>query len=133
MPPGGPSSDAAKSTSALGSRGVVTSCHATSGAPHGRDLIDSISDADRQHEALPLDSESVSKRTSRTRPIAEREVGKAIAIAIDPEMRARAERVWEAHNRVQPVPASKSAIYKSALDSGLKLWERELGLIRDSA
>jgi hypothetical protein len=77
------------------------------------------------------------KRTSRTRPTAaakraasrESDPSKSIAVSVDPDMRARAEKVWIAHNKVQPVPATKSAIYRSALDNGLKLWERELGII----
>lgn len=55
---------------------------------------------------------------------------KAISVNVDPDMRARAETVWRKHNEMAPVPATKSAIYKASMDSGLRIFEEKLGIVR---
>lgn len=54
------------------------------------------------------------------------DINKSIAIAVDPDMRARVETIWHRHNELSPVPASKSAIYRAVLQQGVKRFEEEL-------
>lgn len=49
-----------------------------------------------------------------------------IAVTVDSEMRQRVERVWRIHNKVQPVAASKTQVYKAVMNKGLEAFEQEI-------
>jgi hypothetical protein len=72
-------------------------------------------------------AKATTKSSSPQRPTAPR-ANKNIAVSVDPEKRARVERIWEEHNAVSAVPVSKSAIYRVVLEQGILWFEKGLNL-----
>lgn len=49
-----------------------------------------------------------------------------IAVTVTSEHRRRVERCWDIHNKVQPVTASKSSMYRTMIELGLQVFEKEI-------
>jgi len=82
-----------------------------------------------RREADPIAKATTAKKTPQA-PVQPRprtvDISKAIAINVDPELRARVETVWRKHNELAPVPVSKSAIYRAVMARGVNGFEEDL-------
>lgn len=56
------------------------------------------------------------------------DISKSIAIAVDPELRARVERLWQTYNEKSTIAATKSAIYREVMAQGVRSMELTLGI-----
>lgn len=56
------------------------------------------------------------------------DITKPIAVAVDPQLRARVERLWLIYNEKSTIAATKSAIYREVMTQGVRSMEITLGI-----